>query len=181
MVLLGVYRTGVRPWHLTLLSLAANGVGGVLILRGLYLAAAVALVVAGILDVLDGGVARLRGEESRTGALLDSSVDRVSDAVVFGALFVHLAVGGRNLEAALALAALVVALLVSDLRAQAEAGGASMTEGLFQRLERYVALVIGLAVPAALLPVLALLAVLGLLTVVQRLVVGWRRLPPGAR
>jgi hypothetical protein len=55
----------------------------------------------------------------------------------------------------------------------------SLSEGFFQRLERYVAMIIGLCVPGALLPALAVLVVLGGVTVLQR---GWTalvRVPAG--
>jgi CDP-diacylglycerol---glycerol-3-phosphate 3-phosphatidyltransferase len=69
-------------------------------------------------------------------------------------------------------------LLVSHLRAQAEASGATMTEGMFQRPERVVVLSLGLIIPKALIPALAVLTAMGALTVAQRLVTAWRRLPP---
>ena len=47
---------------------------------------------------------------------------------------------------------MVIALSVSHIRAEAEAAGVSLSEGFFQRLERYVAMMIGLPVPGALLP-----------------------------
>jgi hypothetical protein len=62
---------------------------------------------------------------------------------------------------------------VSHIRAEAEAAGVSLSEGLFQRLERYIAMMIGLTVPGALLPALAILTVLGAITVAQR---GWSAL-----
>ena len=55
---------------------------------------------------------------------------------------------GPPLEAALALLTLVIALCVSHVRAEAEAAGVELTEGYFQRLERYVAMMIGLPIPA---------------------------------
>jgi CDP-diacylglycerol--glycerol-3-phosphate 3-phosphatidyltransferase len=174
--LAGLYRIGVRAWQLTVASLAMNAWVGVLLLRGDRLAPAVLLIPAGLLDIFDGGVARLRGEESRLGAFLDSVLDRVSDLLLFGCLYWSLAGRGDRLEAGLALATLVISLFVSHLRAEAEAAGVSLSEGLFQRLERYVALVIGLAVPGALLPVLALLTVLGGATVLQRGWSAWHRL-----
>jgi hypothetical protein len=105
-------------------------------------------------------------------------LDRVSDLILFGCLYWSLAGQGDRLEAALALATLVIALFVSHIRAEAEATGVSLSEGYFQRLERYVAMMIGLPVPGALLPALAVLTALGGLTVLQR---GWTalvRLPP---
>ena len=111
---------------------------------------------------------RTRGEESRWGAFLDSVLDRVADVILFGCLFWALAGQGLLLEAALALLTLVIALCVSHVRAEAEAAGVRLTEGYFQRLERYVAMMIGLPIQGALLPALAILTVLGAVTLAQR-------------
>jgi CDP-diacylglycerol--glycerol-3-phosphate 3-phosphatidyltransferase len=178
-VLAGLFRLGLRAWHLTVLSVVtAVGVGG-LLFAGLHLAAGLALVGSGILDVFDGALARLRGEESVRGALLDSVMDRAADTIVYGSLFVSEGMRGAHLSAGLALAALVVGLLVSHLRAHAEALGAPITEGMFQRPERVVVLFLGLVFPGALVPALALLTAMGAATVAQRLAVAWRRVPPG--
>jgi phosphatidylglycerophosphate synthase len=97
--LAGLLKAGVRAWHLTLLSLAANIVVGMLLLTGRRLLPGLLLLPAGLLDIFDGAVARLRGEESRTGALLDSMVDRASDGIVLGCLFYSLAAQHRTLDA----------------------------------------------------------------------------------
>jgi CDP-diacylglycerol--glycerol-3-phosphate 3-phosphatidyltransferase len=176
----GLYRAGFEPWMLTALSLVTNGAVAALLLTGRRLVPGVLLLVAGLLDIFDGGVARLRGEESRKGALLDAAVDRLSDGIVFGSIFLaELAVHGNEVTAAMALAAMVVSLLVSHLRAEAEAAGLGMTEGTVQRLERYVGLILGLTIPGALLPVLAALTVLGIVTTAQRLLTAGRSLPSG--
>jgi CDP-diacylglycerol--glycerol-3-phosphate 3-phosphatidyltransferase len=165
--------TGVRPTQLTLLSLALTGVTGALIVRGSWFAAGLVLLAAGLCDVFDGAVARQRGEANRSGAFLDSVVDRVSDLILFSCLFWSLNRGGNEFEAALALVTLVVSLSVSHIRAEAEAVGLALSEGLFQRLERFLALMIGLVVPGTMLPALVLLAALGSLTALQR---GWSAL-----
>src|SRR5262245_40529246 len=167
-VLAGVYKAGFRPWHLTLLGLVTNVWVGASLLRGQFLLAGLLLIPAGLFDILDGAVARLRGEDSRWGAFLDSVLDRVADVILFGCLFWALAGQDLRLEAALSLLTLVTALCVSHVRAEAEAAGAELTEGYFQRLERYVAMMIGLPVPGALLPALAVLTVLGGVTLAQR-------------
>jgi phosphatidylglycerophosphate synthase len=95
-------------------------------------------------------------------------LDRVADVILFGCLFWSLAGQDLRLEAALALLTLVIALCVSHVRAEAEAAGVRVTEGYFQRLERYVAMMIGLPIPGALLPALAVLTVLGAVTLAQR-------------
>lgn len=175
--LAGLYRLGVRPWQLTLASLATNAIVGWLLLTGRRFLPGLLLIPAGLFDIFDGAVARLRGEERRSGAFLDSVLDRVSDVILFSCLYWSLSGRGNRLEAGLALATLVIALMVSHIRAAAEAADVSLSEGFFQRLERYLALMIGLMAPGALLPMLALLTVLGGATVVQR---GWsamRRVP----
>lgn len=176
-LLAGLYRAGFRPWQLTLLSLLGNLAVGAVLLTDRYLLAGLLLIPAGLFDVFDGALARLRGEASRMGAMLDAGNDRVSDAVVFGALIFSLSGQGRTTEAALALTALVASFLVPHLRAEGEVAGLDMSGGLLQRLERYLALVVGLTVPGALLPVLAILTILGTATALQRSARAWRRLP----
>lgn len=181
--LAGLHRAGFRPWQLTLLSLAGNAVVGWLLTTDRRFLPGILLLPAGLFDVFDGAVARLRGEESRRGALLDATSDRISDAVVFGALFASLVGQGKTAEAGLALAALLVSLLVPHVRAEAEARGLQLSGGIFQRLERYLALTVGLTAPGALLPALAVLTGMGAFTATQRAVVTWRRLgrrPPVA-
>src|SRR5919109_100201 len=163
----------VQAWHLTVLALVLNGATGVLILAGRWFLAGSVLVVAGLCDVFDGSVARHRGQEKRSGAFLDAVLDRVADAILFACLFWALAEQGRRLDAGLALFTLVVSLSVSHIRAEAEAVGVRLTEGFFQRLERFLALIVGLVVPSAMTPVLIVLATLGALTALQR---GWSAL-----
>ena len=180
--LYGLYRAGFRPWQLTFLSLVANATCGYLLLTGRRFLPGILLLPAGLFDIFDGGVARLRGEDSRTGALLDAVVDRAADAVVFGCIvYAEYAIHGEVLTAGMALAAMVVSLLVSHVRAEAEAAGLEMTEGSVQRLERYVGLMFGLTAPGMLLPVLTVLTALGVVTLAQRGAAAWRGLPAGPR
>ena len=160
--------TRIRPWQLTLLSLALNVAVGALIITGDWLVAGTLLAFAGLSYVFDGSVARQRGEEKRSGAFMDSVLDRVSDAILFSCLFWVLTSKGHELEASLALITLVVSLSVSHVRAEAEAVGVALTEGFFQRLERFLALMAGLLIPGAMRPVLILLTVLGGVTLLQR-------------
>src|SRR5439155_19163958 len=104
---------------------------------------------------------------------LDSVLDRVAVMILFSCLFWALATTGDRLDAALGLVTLIVSLSVSQVRAEAEAVGVTLTEGLFQRLERFLALLVALMVPGMMRPVLVALAVLGGVTVLQR---GWSAL-----
>ena len=76
------------------------------------------LIVAGLFDIFDGGVARLRGEAGPAGAFLDSVLDRISDVILFSALFWSLSGQGHRAAAAFALVDLIVSLLVSQVRAE---------------------------------------------------------------
>jgi CDP-diacylglycerol--glycerol-3-phosphate 3-phosphatidyltransferase len=160
--------TGVRPWQLTLLSPVFIVLAGWQIVEGNWLVAGFLLIVGSLLDVLDGAVARHRGEEKRSGAFMDSVLDRVSDMILFSCLFWNLAAQGEMVQAGLALLTLIVSLGVSQIRAEAEAVGISLSEGLFQRLERMLALMVGLLIPGMMFPALIVLATLGVFTVVQR-------------
>ena len=160
--------TGIRPWQLTMLSLLLNILTGWQILAGDWLVAGFLLLVAGLCDVFDGSVARHRGEAKRSGAFMDSVLDRVSDMILFSCLFWNLAAKGETWQAALALVTLIVSLSVSQIRAEAEAVGVQLTEGLFQRLERFLALLVGLLIPGTMPIVLVVLATLGAFTVAQR-------------
>jgi CDP-diacylglycerol--glycerol-3-phosphate 3-phosphatidyltransferase len=160
--------TGVRPWQLTLLSPVFIVLAGWQIVEGNWLVAGFLLLVGSLLDVFDGSVARHRGEEKRSGAFMDSVLDRVSDMVLFSCLFWNLASQGETLQAALALLTLIVSLGVSQIRAEAGAVGVELSEGLFQRLERMLALMVGLLIPRMMFPALIALAVLGVFTVLQR-------------
>src|SRR6266542_3231489 len=62
-ILAGLYRAGVRPWQLTVASLLANVVVGWLLLTGRRFLPGALLIPAGLFDVFDGAVARLRGED----------------------------------------------------------------------------------------------------------------------
>jgi len=160
--------TGVRPWQLTLLSPLVIVLAGWQIVAGNWLVAGFLLIIGGVLDVFDGSVARHRGEEGRSGAFMDSVLDRVSDMILFSSLFWSLASQGETVQAALALLTLVVSLGVSQIRAEAEAAGLSLTEGLFQRLERMLALMVGLLIPGMMFPALILLSALARAHVASR-------------
>jgi CDP-diacylglycerol--glycerol-3-phosphate 3-phosphatidyltransferase len=125
-------------------------------------------------DTLDGTMARLSGRSGNWGAFLDSTLDRIGDAAIFGGLVLWYAGEGDMLMAGLALACLILGLVVSYARARAEGLGMTANVGIAERAERLVAVLlatglVGLGVPEILLTVvLALLAVASLVTVCQR-------------
>ena len=126
-------------------------------------------------DTIDGIMARTSGRSSNWGAYLDSTLDRVGDAAVFGGLVLWYAgEGDDNLMAALALACLILGSVVSYAKARAEGLGYTANVGIAERADRLVAVLVttglvGLGLPeVVLLVVLALLALASLVTVFQR-------------
>ncbi len=141
-------RWKVHPNTLTLLGcLLTIGVGGVIASGRLALGGWLVAIVAPI-DALDGALARVTGRSSRFGAFLDSTLDRVSEAVLFLCLAAHYLWRGATTEVLLAFLTIIGANLVSYTRARAEANGYSCKVGLFTRLERMTVLAVGLILGA---------------------------------
>ncbi len=136
---------------------------------------AIALLVAGFLDILDGALARTQGRVTQFGGFLDSVLDRYTDLTVTGAIML---VYVRHNEPYLALAAFIAVIgtaLIPYARARAEAAAIQCKTGLLERPERIVLVLIGLFIPLLLNYVVIILAVLTHVTVVQRVVHVWKR------
>ena len=105
---------------------------------GFYWLGAVLFVIGSVLDVLDGALARSRGIGSPFGAFLDSTVDRVGEGFMIGAIGLVLMRHDQMWGVALAFAAVAGSFLVSYARARAEALGLRGDVGLGSRAERVV-------------------------------------------
>lgn len=138
----------------------------------------VVILLAGLLDMMDGRLARLGGLSSRFGALLDSSLDRYSELLTLsGIALLLLRAGDEWLWAAVAtFAAIIGSVMVSYVRARAEGLGISCKVGLMQRPERVVvtaiaAIASGLtATPLWLAIGMTVIALLANLTAVWRII-----------
>jgi len=161
-------RWGVHPNTITVLGLILQiGVGIVFGLGYITLGGWLLLVVAP-LDALDGAVARAIGKPSRFGAFLDSTLDRFSDAAVVLGLTTHYLRRGTSTAVLLLLISLVAVLMVSYIRARAEALGFECKVGLLTRFERIA--LIGMLSAAGLHTVMIwALMVLSAFTVIQRI------------
>jgi len=169
---------GVTPDVLTATGVAVSVVAAGLIVSGHFFWAALTFLIAAVCDALDGAVARAGRGPTRSGAFLDSTLDRVSEIITFGALAFYMAREGRLWELVAVLVCLGSALMVSYARARAEALGTDCKVGFMSRPERLVGLSIGFVFePWGLLPfMLVLIAVLTPMTVVHRLVHVMRKL-----
>lgn len=153
-------RLGIKPNFITAGGLFGNLVASVLIATGhLFWGGLIAMLV-GPLDALDGAIARLRGESDKYGAFVDSVTDRYSEIALYGGLLVYFNETGSWRDALLVFFAAVGSIMVSYVRARAEALDYSAKMGLFTRAERYLVLVPGiiLGYPRVSLWLLAILA-----------------------
>jgi CDP-diacylglycerol--glycerol-3-phosphate 3-phosphatidyltransferase len=168
-------RMGVSPNAVTV-----AGTIGVLIgslgfgARGHLVAGALIVTFFALTDLLDGTMARMRGGSTRFGAFLDSSMDRVADGAVFGAVTYWLAAQADRAGVAAALLCLVGGQLVSYVKARAEGLGMTCNVGIAERTERLIVvgvggLLAGFGLTWALPAALWLLAVLSFVTVGQRI------------
>jgi phosphatidylglycerophosphate synthase len=191
------YTSGARRWaaesmahlertRLTPNALTASGVGLCVVAAGavyfehrgwwLFWVGAVLFFVGSILDILDGALARRRGTGTQFGAFIDSTVDRVGEGFMLGAIGLVAMRDGIEWGVALAFAAIAGSYLVSYTRARAEALGVECKVGVATRAVRVVILSAGLlfATGASLFdarllePAIYLLAALTTITVLQR-------------
>jgi len=167
-------RTSITPnavtWSGFLLTIGAAA----LIITEHLVAAGILVLIAGFLDILDGALARRTNQATRFGAILDSTLDRFSEAVLLLGILVLYARDQSFAQILIVGAALVGSLLVSYIRARAEALGLECEAGLFTRTERVIVLALGLllsqVVDYALLIALAIIVVFSFVTIVQRLI-----------
>lgn len=166
-------RIGVRPLALTLAGLVLSAAAGVLVLAGRSALAGLLLLVGGLCDTLDGPVARLAKRQTKSGAFLDSTIDRYSEVAIFLALAWRYR-GGPTLIAVFL--AITGSLLVSYARARAEGLREECRIGLLERPERLVMLIASLFIGwGAVGVVMWLLAVLTHFTALQRILYIARR------
>ncbi|MBI2909971.1 MAG: CDP-alcohol phosphatidyltransferase family protein [Chloroflexi bacterium] len=164
-------RTGITPNVLTILGLLLNVGAAYVIASGHLLWGGFFVLFCGGFDMLDGALARATGRTTRFGALLDSTLDRYSEALLFlGLLIFYL---GRPLETVLISVCLVGSFMVSYVRARAEGLDIECKVGLTGRAERVLILAAGL-IFGQILPALWILAVVANLTALQRLFHVWR-------
>jgi len=167
-------KSRLKPNNLTWIALAISIIAAGAIATNHLLIGGFLVLLSGLFDILDGALARLTNQATRFGALLDSTFDRISDAVVFLGLLALYISSEAVLEVVLIFLALISALLTSYVRARAEGLGINCSVGLFTRTERVIILALGLLLSPlckfSILIVLVVMIVLGFITVGQRLV-----------
>lgn len=174
----GLIRAGVTPNTLTtigalviLASSVAYGVGWIQL-------GGVLILLSGVIDTLDGQVARKGASTTKFGAFYDSTLDRVGDGASFIGIAAYLLtapeVRWRNLAILGCLLGILAAMLVSYMRARAEGLGLDCKVGIAQRAERLLLLGLPTALVGAGPEGMVLTVIVGLLTVLSIITVGQR-------
>lgn len=178
-------RLGVTPNTLTFIGLLLSVLTATIIAQGFLLVGGVLVLFAGIFDMFDGAVARVRNASTTFGAFFDSTLDRYSESIIFlGLLLYALQHPGLHdvlwpvaneqiCMIALIYIAMVGSLMVSYTKARAEGLGLECKTGLLARPERVVILAIGLLFGVCIWA-LVVLAVFSHVTAIERIVSVWR-------
>ena len=166
-------RLGITPNALTAFGVVIAGSAAYLASIGQLWGAGAVLLFSSVFDLFDGALARATGRVSSFGALLDSSIDRVSEAVVFLGLLAYYLARDNDQGVILVYLALAGSMMVSYVRARSEGLGIECKVGIMTRTERVMLMIGGLIVghwaPTALLIVLGVVAALSMVTAGHRL------------
>ena len=172
-------KSRLKPNTLTWLALAISIIAAGAIATNHLLIGGFLVLLSGLFDIMDGALARSTNQVTRFGALLDSTFDRISDAVLLLGLLVLYLISGGTAEIVLIFLALIGSFLTSYVRARAEGIGINCPVGLFTRAERVIILALGLLLNPlyefSIFIALLLMVVLGFFTVGQRLIYVWQQ------
>lgn len=133
-------RLGLTPITVTIIGVIGSSIAAYFVARGMVTIGGLVMLIAWPIDALDGTMARLRGEASDWGAFVDSVSDRYSELIVLGALLYYFATQNQHVAEVVTFAAAAGSVLVSYVKARAEAQSFSAKEGLLTRAERYLVL-----------------------------------------
>jgi CDP-diacylglycerol--glycerol-3-phosphate 3-phosphatidyltransferase len=176
-------RAGITPDMITVTGTIGATVAALICYpRGEFFVGTLFVWAFVMFDMVDGAVARLGAQNSRFGAVLDSSSDRIADAAVFGTLAWYFARHDMPALLAASLLCLVLGSLTSYIKARAEGAGFTCNVGIAERSERLVIVLVGtgltgspFSVPYAQAIALWLLVAASTITVGQRFGTVWQQ------
>ena len=157
-------RLGATPNFITFLGLLLVALGSIVLYLGYTLLSFFLLLLGALSDAIDGALARRLGKSSSFGAFIDSLLDRVSDALPFIAIALS---SEDKVFSVVSLLAMLFSFTVSYARARAEGLGYELKVGLFERPERWMVLLTGIALDL-IFPAVFLIALGSLATTLQR-------------
>jgi CDP-diacylglycerol---glycerol-3-phosphate 3-phosphatidyltransferase len=164
-----------NPNFFTIMGFFATLAASLLILKGFWFLAGLAIILSGPFDLFDGVAARELGKVTAFGGFLDSVLDRYSDLLLLLALLVDCLRKGDSGLVVLTSFASMGTVLIPYVRAKAETLQVPCTVGLMERAERIILLSVG-TLFQWMVPVLWILAILTHFTVLQRIYYVWKML-----
>ncbi|UCD09521.1 MAG: CDP-alcohol phosphatidyltransferase family protein [Dehalococcoidales bacterium] len=170
-------RTGITPNILTVFGFLVTLGASALILTGNQFPAGFVVIAAGFFDMLDGSLARNTNKVTKFGGILDSTLDRLSEAALMVSILIVFGIDGSIPGLWITSIALVSSMMVSYIRSRAEAMGIDCEVGIFTRPERIIVLAIGLLLSGfnnAMLITLGIISLFSVITVIQRLLHTWK-------
>lgn len=170
-----IHQWGITPNALTLTGLGINLIASMLLWAGYFTLGGLVTLAAGLCDMLDGGVARIRGGEDRFGAFWDSIIDRYSDLFLLMGVLLYYARTGQIELVGLSCLAILGTVLIPYARAKAERFLTECSVGWMERPERILLLAAG-AIFHLMPLTLGILALLTHVTVFQRIHYCWKHL-----
>ncbi|MCY7394891.1 MAG: CDP-alcohol phosphatidyltransferase family protein [Nocardioides sp.] len=150
-------RLGISPDLVTLVGTVGVSAGALIFFpQGMLLTGVLFITAFVFSDLIDGQMARTLGRTSKFGAFWDSTLDRIADGAIFGALALYFAGPGDSyLYLCLTLYCLVMGSVTSYARARAESLGMDAKGGLAERADRLVLILVATGLSRILdLPVL---------------------------
>ena len=173
-------RIGITPNGMTFFgSLGTSAMALWLWPQGEYFWGTMGVIAFIFSDLLDGTMDRISKKSSQWGAFFDSTIDRVVDVALIGALLLSLLKSDDRL-AIVAFAALIGGFLVSYVKARAQAVSLDCDGGFAERAERIIILLTavgfaGLGVPYILAIGIWILAISSVATFIFRVYQVWKQ------
>ena len=147
------------------------------------------LLISSTFDMLDGSIARASKTTSLFGAFLDSTIDRISEFLIFSSILIYYLINDSKtsnsniIPIILCITSIGTSFLVSYTRARAEGLHIKCTVGIFTRAERIIVLFLGIILsPIVIIDTiivsLAIITILSFITVMQRIIYTQKHLEP---
>jgi len=164
-----------NPNSFTIMGFFATLIASVFILKELWVAGGLMIILSGLLDLFDGVLARKLERVTPLGGFLDSVLDRYSDLLLLLALLIYYLRKGVPGLVVLTSVVSIGTILIPYVRAKAESLQIPCSVGLMERAERIILLSAG-TLFQWMEPILWILAILTHFTVFHRIYYVWKKL-----
>lgn len=134
----------VEPNTLSILGVIVTAIGSYFVYDDYGVFGGLIILIGGFFDALDGALARMNNKESLFGAFLDSTLDRISDALPVSALILIFFKNQDKIGIFIGLICIVFSFLVSYTKARAHSLGKDIPIGTFERTERFTIIVLSI-------------------------------------